>query len=145
MPIYEYICNSCQRKLTKFWRSMSTTNQIYCPKCGSQDLTRLISRVSVVKSEESRLESLADPSSLAGLDENDPRSLAKWMKKMGKETGEELGPEFYEMADRLESGESPEEIERSLGDMGDSGMTGGMPGMGGMEDLGDSSTSDFSE
>jgi hypothetical protein len=45
------------------------------------------------RSEESRLESLADPSSLSGLDENDPGSVARWMKKMGKEMGEDFGGE----------------------------------------------------
>jgi len=79
-------------------------------------LKRLISKVSVLRSEESRLESLADPSSLAGLDENDPRSLARWMRKMGREMGEDLGPEFGEMVDRLEAGESPEDIENSMGE-----------------------------
>lgn len=70
-----------------------------------------------MRSEESRLESLADPSSLAGLDENDPRSLARWMRKMSRETGEDLGPEFDEMVDRMEAGESPEEIEGSMGEV----------------------------
>jgi hypothetical protein len=78
--------------------------------------------VSVVRSEESRLESLADPSSLAGLDEDDPRSIARWMRTMSQETGEDLGPEFDEMVGRLEAGEDPEEIERSLGDLGDQGL-----------------------
>jgi hypothetical protein len=78
--------------------------------------------VSVVRSEESRLESLADPSSLAGLDEDDPRSIARWMRTMSQETGEDLGPEFDDMVDRLEAGEDPEEIERSLGDLGDQGL-----------------------
>jgi len=78
--------------------------------------------VSVVRSEESRLESLADPSSLAGLDEDDPRSIARWMRTMSQETGEDLGPEFDEMVDRLEAGEDPEEIEGSLGDLGGQGL-----------------------
>lgn len=69
-----------------------------------------------MRSEESRLEGLADPSSLSGLDENDPRSLARFMRKMGQEMGEDLGPEFGEMVDRLEAGECPEEIERSMGE-----------------------------
>ena len=52
------------------------------------------------KSEESRLESLADPSSLSGLDENDPGSVARWMKKMGKELGEDFaGEDIDQLAD----------------------------------------------
>ncbi len=69
------------------------------------------------------MESLADPSSLAGLDEDDPKSLAKWMKKMGNETGEDLGPEFNEVVSRLESGQLPEDIEKEV-----PGLVDGLPG-----------------
>jgi len=89
-----------------------------CDRCGSQNLTRLVSRVSVVRSEEARLDALADPSNLAGLDENDPRSIARWMRKMSSEMGEDLGDEFNEVVDRLEAGESPEEIEKSMPELG---------------------------
>jgi hypothetical protein len=74
--------------------------------------------VSVLRSEESRLENLADPSNIAGLDENDPKSMARWMRKMSSEMGEDLGPEFDEVVDRLEAGESPEEIEATMPDLG---------------------------
>jgi hypothetical protein len=37
------------------------------------------------------MESLADPSKWGGLDERDPKSMAKWMKRMGKELGEDMG------------------------------------------------------
>jgi len=75
----------------------------------------------VLRSEESRLEDLADPSNLAGLDENDPKSMARWMRKMSREIGEDLGPEFDEVVDRLEAGESPEEIEAAMPDLGGGG------------------------
>lgn len=89
-------------------------------------MSRLISRVSVVRSEESRLESLADPSNFAGLDEDDPRSLGRFMRKMSQEMGEDLGPEFDEVVDRLESGQTPEEIEDSMPELGED-LGGGMP------------------
>jgi len=58
---------------------------------------------------------MSDPAKMSGLDENDPKSVARLMKKMAKELGEkDLGPEFQEMMDRLESGESPEAIEQSM-------------------------------
>jgi hypothetical protein len=64
-----------------------------CKFCKGEDLEQLFSRFATPKSEESRLESLADPSSFSGLDENDPSSVARWMKKMGKELGEDFGGE----------------------------------------------------
>ena len=120
MPLYEYRCNSCHRRVTLL-RSFSDTSTPRCSRCDSEDLTRLISRVAVLRSEESRLDALADPSGLAGLDESDPRSIARWMRKMSSEMGEDMGPEFDEMVDRLEAGESPEEIERSVEGLGDEG------------------------
>ncbi|MFQ6016047.1 MAG: zinc ribbon domain-containing protein [Anaerolineae bacterium] len=121
MPIYEYRCNNCRRKVSVLLRRYSDPVTPRCSACGSENLTRLISRVSVVKSEESRLESLADPSTLGDLDENDPRSIARWMRRMSGELGEDLGDEFNEMVDRLEAGESPEEIEKSMPELGGMG------------------------
>ena len=66
------------------------------------------------RSEESRLESMADPTSWGDFDENDPKSMARIMKRMGNEMGEDLGPEFDEVVDRLEAGEDPESIDTSL-------------------------------
>ena len=120
MPIYEYRCNACGRRVTLFWRSFSEVEKTSprCSFCGGEDLTRLVSRVAVVRSEESRLDDLADPSSLAGLDENDPKSMGRWMRKMSREMGEDLGTEFDEVIDRLESGQRPEDIEESMPDLG---------------------------
>lgn len=64
-----------------------------CKTCRSEDVERLFSRFASPRSEESRMEALADPASFAGLDENDPGSVARWMKKMGKELGEDFAGE----------------------------------------------------
>ena len=105
MPIYEYRCGSCRRKVTVLTLRASETVQPECDRCGSRDLSRLMSRFALVRSEESRLDSLADDSSLGGLDENDPKSMARWMKRVGSELGDELGGgELDEMVDSMESG-----------------------------------------
>jgi putative FmdB family regulatory protein len=120
MPIYEYGCYDCRKKVSVFFRSFSAvqTEQAVCPRCEGTNIKRLISKVAFVRSEESRLEGLADPSSFAGLDENDPKSMARWLRKMGNEVGEELGDEFDEVVGRLESGEDPEAIEKSMPALG---------------------------
>jgi hypothetical protein len=80
--------------------------------------------VALTKSDEARFDSMDPDSLVAGLDEDDPRSLGKFMRKMSSEMGEDLGDEFGEVVDRLESGESPESIEHSMpelaNDSGDS-------------------------
>ena len=129
MPIYEYRCHDCRRRVSLFFRSFSDVeDEPTCPRCGGARLTRLISRVAVLRSEESRLDDLADPSSLDGLDENDPKSVARWMRKMSSEVGEEMPSEFDEVIDRLESGQSPEEIEKSMPDLAED-LGGGMGDM----------------
>ncbi len=67
-------------------------------------MDRLVSRVAIGRSEESRMDSLADPSALAGLDENDPKSMARWMKKMGREMGEDAGENFDQNIDEAMAG-----------------------------------------
>ncbi len=100
MPIYEYRCADCHKKTTVITLSVKETVDPVCSHCGGRRLAKLVSRVAVRKSEESRLESLADPSSLAGLDEKDPKSVARWMKRMGQEMGEDAGEGFDEEVDK---------------------------------------------
>lgn len=125
MPIYEYRCGNCGRKVAIWWRSLAQVERSHpkCSRCGSEALKRLVSRAAHLRSEDSRLESLAD-SGLDGLDENDPKSLGRWMRKMSAEVGEDMGPEFAEMVGRLEAGESPEDIEKSMPDL--AGADGGV-------------------
>ena len=92
MPIYEYSCNECGRKMS--WLvTAPATFQPRCKFCRSGDMERLFSRFASPKSEERRLESLSDPAALSGLDETDPSSIARWMKKMGNEMGDDFGGE----------------------------------------------------
>jgi hypothetical protein len=58
-----------------------------------------MSRFARVKSEEQRLDSLAESADLGDIDENDPASVARFMKKMGKEFGDDLGEDFDSAVD----------------------------------------------
>ena len=91
MPIYEYRCENCG-KISEFLL-IKTDDQaaIQCQRCQGKKMSRVLSKVRVIRSEESRMESLADPSKWGELDERDPKSMAKLMKRMGKEFGEEMG------------------------------------------------------
>ncbi len=127
MPTYDYRCLDC-RKRSAVWQSYADYGRtpVTCPHCGSSNVKRLISRVRVLRSEDSRLDSLADPSGWGDIDENDPRSMARAMRRMGDEMGEDLPQEFDEVVDRMEAGEDPESIEKDLPDLGgDSGDDGG--------------------
>ena len=58
-----------------------------------------MSRFATVKGEDARLDALADSGSLGDLDENDPGSVARFMKKMGQEFGDDLGDDFESAVD----------------------------------------------
>jgi putative FmdB family regulatory protein len=91
VPIYEYECGGCRRRVSLLVLTPSKAEAPRCPRCGGAELTRLMSRFSTVKSEDARLESLSDPASFGDLDENDPTSIARFTKRMGEEMGEDLG------------------------------------------------------
>jgi len=91
MPIYEFRCGDCGKKTEIITLRVSEEVDPCCRHCGSREVGRIPSRVRVRLSEETRLERMADPSRLGGLDENDPKSMARWMKTMGQEMGEDLG------------------------------------------------------
>src|SRR6185369_13501012 len=101
MPIYEYICPSCNGRFQKLVQGFSDPAGLACPRCGASDVRRAVSRVSIVKSEDARFETLADPSKLSDLDESDPRSIARWAKKLGKELGEEAGEDWDSMVEEM--------------------------------------------
>ena len=112
MPIYEYECHDCRRRVSLLVRRLSSPETPACPRCGSTALSRLMSRFTTVKSEEARLESLAEGGGAGDLDENDPASVARFMKKMGKEFGDELGDDFDSAVDEAmteagDGGEGP--------------------------------------
>ena len=91
---------------------------VHCVHCQSDNVRRRMTKVRIAKSDVSRMESAADDfSGMEGL-EDDPKALARMMRKMGGEMGEDLPSEFNEVVDRLEAGQSPEEIESVLPDLG---------------------------
>lgn len=120
MPLYDYVCLDCQKRFDLFLSYAEYGKKVVkCQHCGSAHVRRRLPRVRVARSEESRMENLVDPSALAGM-EDDPKALGQMMRKMGREMGENLPPEFNDVVDRLESGQSPEEIESAMPDLGDS-------------------------
>ena len=126
MPVYEYFCSACQNKVgVRMSYAEYGQKKPVCPVCGGRDLRRRIDRVRIAKGEDRRLDDMSDPSFLGDVDENDPKSLARAMKKMGKEMGEDLPPEFDEITGRLEAGDSPEAIEKDMPELGGAGEAGG--------------------
>ena len=117
MPIYEYECSKCRRRTSVLTLRVSEKVDAVCQHCGSSKLSRLMSRFAMPKSEEARLEALSDPSTFGDLDENDPKSAAKVMRRLGKEMGDEMGgPEMDQAIEELESGDFNDGGDDSSGD-----------------------------
>jgi putative FmdB family regulatory protein len=125
MPTYDFTCQDCNQRFDVFMTySEYGTRPVACSHCGSQNTRRRMTRVRIAKSDDARLDSIE--SGLGGVEglEDDPKALGRMMRKMGKEMGEELPAEFDDVVDRLEAGQSPEEIESAMPDLG-AGMPGG--------------------
>ncbi len=99
MPIYEFECLDCHRRTTALVLSRERISEVRCRKCGGARLEKLVSRFATPKSEEARMDALADPSAMGDIDENDPASVNRWMKKMGREMGEDFGEDLDQAMD----------------------------------------------
>jgi putative FmdB family regulatory protein len=121
MPIYEYRCADCRRRVSVFFRSFSAVGEPVCPRCGGTNLTRLMSRVAIHRGaagDDDFGDDLGGDDEfggmLDGLDENDPRAMARMLRRMSDETGEPLEPEMEEALGRMEAGEDPERVMAEL-------------------------------
>ncbi len=120
MPTYDFICNTCEKRFEVFQTfSEYGKKTVHCTHCNSENVRRRMTKVRIAKSESSRIETATD--GLAGMEEigDDPKALARMMKKMGNEMGEDIPTEFNEVVDRLEAGQTPEEIESAMPVLGD--------------------------
>jgi putative FmdB family regulatory protein len=107
MPIYEYRCLDCRKRTSVLVLSARTAPPGSCPHCKGHRLERILSRFAAPKSEEARMEALADPSKYGDLDENDPQSMARLMKRMGQEMGEDFGDDLDAAMEESESEREP--------------------------------------
>jgi len=96
VPIYEYECRGCSRRVSLLVRRIASPEAPRCPRCGSAELSRLMSRFATPKSEDARLEAATDPSQYGDIDENDPQAMASFVRRMGEEMGEDLGDDLGE-------------------------------------------------
>ena len=109
MPLYEYWCQHCQRKLVLYLPTFSETLPS-CPQCSKDTLRRLISTFSVrSKTYKDVYEDILSDSQLTrGMMADDPKALAEWNRRMSQ--GKEVAPEYEDMIGRMDKGEMPSEV-----------------------------------
>ena len=110
MPVYEYWCNSCRRKVTQYVRGFSETPKAVCATCGDANLRRLFSSFAIHKTDMDIYDDiLSDGNLVRRMMADDPRALAEWSRKMEGTSGD-TSPEYEEMLERLDRGEGCENI-----------------------------------
>lgn len=134
MPIFEYLCRPCNR-IYSFLSLRATPDRVpVCPRCGGTELTRVPSAFAVTGSRktdgdrdsrkpvdagasDSGLEdkALRMAGELSDADAEDPRAMARMMRRLAEESGERITPAMDEMFRRMEAGEDPEALEEELG------------------------------
>jgi putative FmdB family regulatory protein len=132
MPVYEFYCGDCHAIFNFLSRTVNPARRPTCPRCGRPQLERQVSRFAISKNrpepvgdglpaglDEEKMEQamLALAGEMDGVDENDPRAMAHFMRKFSAMTGMQLGEEAHEALRRLETGEDPEQIEAEMGDL----------------------------
>jgi len=131
MPIYEFYCSACHAIYQFLSRRVTVSRTPSCPKCGRSGLDRRPSSFAISKGRPETAEGAAtglDDGRLEqamgqlageadGLDENDPQSAARFMRRLYQTAGIEPGQGLTEALRRLESGEDPDAIEQDLGDV----------------------------
>ena len=132
MPVYEFYCSDCHTIFNFLSRRVNTDKRPSCPRCSRPDLERQVSRFpfSMWRTHDPDAKGMPDldegrlvkammslAGEMEGVDENDPRQMARFMRKFSDATGVELGEGFHEAMRRLEAGDDPERIEQELGDL----------------------------
>jgi len=134
LPVYEFYCSDCHVIFNFLSRRVNTDKHPACPRCAKPGLERQVSRFAFSRGrdqepgaegmpdlDEQQLEKamLSLAGEMEGIDENDPRQMARFMRKVSDATGMKLGDGFEEAMRRLESGDDPERIEEELGTLFD--------------------------
>jgi putative FmdB family regulatory protein len=133
MPVYEFYCPDCHTIFNFLSRRVNTEKRPACPRCERPELERQVSRFAVSSGrkeepvegmpdiDEAKLEKamMGMAGEMEGMDENDPRQMARFMRRFTNATGMNLGAGIEEAIRRLEAGEDPDKIEAEMGDLVD--------------------------
>jgi putative FmdB family regulatory protein len=110
MPVYEYRCNNCRRRVSLYVRGFSEIPEPVCTSCGGRNLTRLFSTFARVKTDKDVYEDILSDNELTQrMMANDPRAMLEWSRKM-EGTEAEKSPEYEEVIERMERGEPLEKV-----------------------------------
>jgi putative FmdB family regulatory protein len=96
VPIYEYRCSACQAKFSLLIGMIAAPDDEVCPKCSSKDIARLVSKFRRGRTEDDRVDELADRMETMGEPES-ASEMRDFVKEMGKASDDEYGDDFEAM------------------------------------------------
>lgn len=96
MPVYEFRCLVCKAKFSALIGMTAEPDDESCPKCGSRDTQRLVSRFARARSEDARIDELADRVETMG-EPDSPGEMRRLVRDMGKAMDEDMADEMEEM------------------------------------------------
>ena len=113
MPLFEYSCRACGKQFTFLSGVVIDNCAPRCPRCDSTQLAKLMSRFARGRSDDARMDSLAERMENSDLD--DASTLRRLAQEAGREMSAESGSDL--------SGEVEQLLESELGggSFGDSG------------------------
>ena len=138
MPIYEYYCPE-NHTIYQFYAKTLAQGQILpqCPENAKFKLRKLVSAFAITSggsadesaetkpdaatggdpAEDAKMEAAmgAMEKEFSSVDENDPRAMARMMRRMSDLTGEKIDGEMEEVVRKLEEGADPDSLEEQLG------------------------------
>ena len=104
MPIYEYRCQDCQHLNSVLVYSWSEDKERTCGRCNGGNLHRLISQFSFRPSWGDSLNWAPSGETLRDVNEDDPRSVDRFMGRIKQEMGGQVTSDFNEMRREIKEG-----------------------------------------
>ncbi len=101
MPIYEYRCAACRVTFQRLVRGFTDPTYLVCPRCQTGHVQRVVSRVAHLRGDSTNIARLGVDSTFSGVDESDPRAVARWAKDLGRSIGDDAGSDWDEMVDEM--------------------------------------------
>jgi putative FmdB family regulatory protein len=108
MPIFEYRCADCGRKFSALIGMTAQPDDSRCPHCRTENTTKLVSRFARYRSEDDRLDAMADRLETMGEPES-PSEMREVMRELGKAMDDDASDDMEEMFEADMAGELDDE------------------------------------
>ncbi len=96
MPVFEYRCQSCAKRFATLVGVVAGANDVECPHCGSKSADKLISRFIRGRTEDDRIDDMADRLEQYG-EPDSPSEMREMVREMGKAVDEDMADDMEAM------------------------------------------------